>query len=66
VVDAVDVLAASDPDFPWADYDVEDQGDADGDGNLFEPDGVIVPGGRREGQQLHHAGRGRRGRGHLP
>jgi immune inhibitor A len=27
--------------FPWSDYDVEDQGDADGDGNLFEPDGVI-------------------------
>ena len=41
VVDAVDALAASDPDFPWADYDVEDQGDADGDGNLFEPDGVV-------------------------
>ncbi len=41
VVDAVDALAASDPDFPWADYDVEDQGDADGDGNLFEADGVI-------------------------
>jgi Immune inhibitor A peptidase M6 len=31
VVDAVDALAASDPDFPWADYDIEDQGDADGD-----------------------------------
>ena len=29
------------PSFPWADYDVEDQGDVDGDGNLFEPDGVI-------------------------
>jgi len=41
VVDAVDALAASDPSFPWADYDIEDQGDVDGDGNLFEPDGVI-------------------------
>ena len=40
-MDAVDALAASDPDFPWADYDIEDQGDADGDGNLFEPDGVV-------------------------
>jgi immune inhibitor A len=39
VVDAVDALTASDPDFPWQDYDIEDQGDADGDGNLFEPDG---------------------------
>ena len=105
VVDAVDALAASDPDFPWADYDIEDQGDADGDGNLFEPDGVVdhfviihagadkadgggaegpysiwshagnvdpatggyaVPGADVQGQQLHHAGRGRRHRGHLP
>jgi immune inhibitor A len=41
VVDAVDALAAAEPDFPWADYDIEDQGDTDGDGNLFEPDGVI-------------------------
>jgi immune inhibitor A len=41
VVDAVDALAASDPSFPWADYDIEDQGDVDGDGNLFEADGVI-------------------------
>jgi immune inhibitor A len=41
VVDAVDAIAASDPDFPWADYDIEDQGDADGDGNLFEADGVV-------------------------
>ena len=32
IVDAVDALAAGDPDFPWADYDIEDQGDADGDG----------------------------------
>ena len=29
------------PDFPWADYDVEDQGDIDDDGNLFEPDGAL-------------------------
>ena len=30
-----------DPNFPWADYDIEDQGDRDGDGNFYEPDGVI-------------------------
>jgi immune inhibitor A len=40
-MDAVDALAAADPDFPWADYDIEDQGDRDGDGDFFEPDGVI-------------------------
>jgi len=40
-IDAVASLAASDPNFPWADYDIEDQGDRDGDGNFFEPDGVI-------------------------
>ncbi|BCJ73640.1 hypothetical protein CS0771_31840 [Catellatospora sp. IY07-71] len=40
-MDAVNVLAASNPSFPWADYDIEDQGDRDGDGNFFEPDGVI-------------------------
>jgi immune inhibitor A len=39
--DAVDALAAADADFPWADYDIEDQGDADGDGNFLEPDGII-------------------------
>ncbi len=39
--DAVDLLAAQDPDFPWADYDIEDVADADGDGDLNEPDGVI-------------------------
>ena len=38
---AVNALAEADPDFPWADYDVEDQGDADGDGNVLEPDGVV-------------------------
>jgi immune inhibitor A len=41
VVDAVDALTTAQPDFPWSDYDIEDQGDADGDGNLLEPDGVI-------------------------
>jgi len=40
-IDAVAALAAAQPDFPWADYDVEDQGDRDGDGNVNEPDGVI-------------------------
>lgn len=40
-IDAVNALAAAYPDFPWADYDIEDQGDRDGDGNYFEPDGVI-------------------------
>ncbi|KKK03065.1 immune inhibitor A domain-containing protein [Micromonospora sp. HK10] len=39
--DAVATLAKMDPNFPWADYDIEDQGDADGDGNYNEPDGVI-------------------------
>jgi immune inhibitor A len=39
--DAVDVLAAQNPSFPWADYDIEDQSDADGDGNVNEPDGVV-------------------------
>ncbi|MEU0571212.1 immune inhibitor A domain-containing protein [Nonomuraea sp. NPDC005983] len=40
-IDAVDALAKSQPGFPWADYDVEDVSDADGDGNYDEPDGVI-------------------------
>lgn len=40
-IDAVDTLTKSQPDFPWADYDVEDVSDADGDGNYNEPDGVI-------------------------
>ena len=39
--DAVAALAEAQPNFPWADYDVEDQGDRDGDGNLFEPDGAL-------------------------
>ncbi|WP_318842889.1 immune inhibitor A domain-containing protein [Myceligenerans pegani] len=40
-IDAVAALAEAVPDFPWEDYDVEDQSDRDGDGDLFEPDGVI-------------------------
>ena len=40
-VDAVNALAAAQPDFPWEDYDVEDQGDVDGDGNFLEPDGIV-------------------------
>ncbi|MYV99393.1 immune inhibitor A domain-containing protein, partial [Streptomyces sp. SID3343] len=40
-IDAVDELARSQPNFPWADYDKEDVGDADGDGNTQEPDGVV-------------------------
>ncbi|SCE76647.1 immune inhibitor A domain-containing protein [Micromonospora chokoriensis] len=51
--DAIDALVAKDPDFPWADYDIEDQADRDGDGNLFEPDGVI------DHLVLVHAGQGK-------
>ncbi|MER7439864.1 immune inhibitor A domain-containing protein [Micromonospora avicenniae] len=51
--DALDGLAAMDPNFPWADYDIEDQGDRDGDGNFFEPDGVI------DHLVLVHAGKGK-------
>ena len=40
-IDAVNVLAGADPSFPWADYDIEDVADADGDGNFNEPDGVV-------------------------
>ncbi|WP_312855023.1 immune inhibitor A domain-containing protein [Agromyces agglutinans] len=40
-IDAVAALAEAQPDFPWADYDIEDQGDRDEDGNVLEPDGVI-------------------------
>ena len=39
--DAVNALATAEPDFPWADYDIEDQGDIDNDGNFLEPDGVV-------------------------
>ena len=41
VIDAVDALAAAQPNFPWGDYDIEDVADADGDGNFNEPDGVV-------------------------
>lgn len=51
VIDAVDRLAADRPDFPWADYDREDLGDADHDGDLREPDGVV------DHLVLVHAGR---------
>ncbi|GAA0433078.1 hypothetical protein Acor_07060 [Acrocarpospora corrugata] len=40
-IGAVNVLAAQQPNFPWADYDIEDTADADNDGNRLEPDGVI-------------------------
>ena len=40
-IDAVQALAEAQPNFPWANYDVEDQGDIDDDGNLFEPDGAL-------------------------
>ncbi|TMR23609.1 M6 family metalloprotease domain-containing protein [Nonomuraea zeae] len=40
-IDTVNSLAQAQPDFPWADYDLEDVSDADGDGNHNEPDGVI-------------------------
>ncbi|HEX6150012.1 M6 family metalloprotease domain-containing protein, partial [Nocardioides sp.] len=40
-IDAIQALHDADPDFPFSDYDVEDQGDADGDGDLFEPDGAL-------------------------
>lgn len=40
-IDAVAAVAAQNPDFPWSEYDIEDQGDRDGDGNVYEPDGVI-------------------------
>jgi len=36
-IDAVAAVAAQNPDFPWADYDIEDQGDRDGDGNVTNP-----------------------------
>ncbi|RLP93623.1 immune inhibitor A domain-containing protein [Micromonospora sp. CV4] len=51
--DAIDALVAKDPNFPWADYDIEDQADRDGDGNVFEPDGVI------DHLVLVHAGQGK-------
>ena len=41
VVDAMNELNATQPNFDWDRYDIEDQGDIDNDGNVFEPDGVI-------------------------
>ncbi|GLW96839.1 protease [Microtetraspora sp. NBRC 16547] len=40
-IDAVNALAAQNPNFPWADYDREDVSDANGNGDYDEPDGVI-------------------------
>ncbi|HLT10840.1 MAG TPA: immune inhibitor A domain-containing protein [Micromonosporaceae bacterium] len=40
-IHAINALAEMDPNFPWHEYDIEDQADRDGDGNFFEPDGVI-------------------------
>ncbi|SBT54011.1 immune inhibitor A domain-containing protein [Micromonospora narathiwatensis] len=51
--DAIDALAKMNPNFPWADYDIEDQSDRDGDGNYNEPDGVI------DHLVLVHAGKGK-------
>ncbi|WP_214110328.1 immune inhibitor A domain-containing protein [Acrocarpospora catenulata] len=56
-VDAINALAAQQPNFPWADYDLEDISDADGDGNLLEPDGVI------DHLVLVHAGKDKSGGG---
>ncbi|MFU8851694.1 immune inhibitor A domain-containing protein [Micromonospora sp. SL1-18] len=56
-IDAVNELAKMDPNFPWADYDVEDQSDFDGDGNYNEPDGVI------DHLVLVHAGKDKSGGG---
>ncbi|MGH3080901.1 MAG: immune inhibitor A domain-containing protein [Gaiellaceae bacterium] len=41
VIDAVNAVAAQNPNFPWADYDIEDVIDADEDGNFNEPDGIV-------------------------
>ena len=40
-VDALEALAKAQPGFDWKSYDVEDQQDVDGDGDLFEPNGVL-------------------------
>jgi immune inhibitor A len=40
-IDAIEKLAEAQPDFPWEDYDIEDQADLDEDGDLHEPNGVI-------------------------
>jgi immune inhibitor A len=56
-VDAVNVLAEQQPDFPWEEYDQEDQADADGDGDVTEPDGIV------DHLVLVHAGEGKSGGG---
>jgi immune inhibitor A len=40
-IDAAEALMEQNPGFPLGDYDIEDQFDRDGDGNVFEPDGYI-------------------------
>jgi immune inhibitor A len=40
-VDALEALAKQQPDFDWRSFDVEDQQDVDGDGDLFEPNGIL-------------------------
>ena len=57
IVDAVNEIAVQQPDFPWADYDIEDQGDVDGDLDVNEPDGVI------DHFVIVHAGAGEEGGG---
>lgn len=39
--DAVTALMEQNPDFPLGDYDIEDQFDRDGDGDVYEPDGYV-------------------------
>jgi immune inhibitor A len=56
-VDAANALIEQHPDFPLADYDIEDQFDRDGDGNFFEPDGYV------DHVVLVHAGEDRSGGG---
>ena len=57
VIDAVNKFAAANPGFAWANYDVEDVADADGDGNFNEPDGII------DHFVVVHAGSGEEGAG---
>jgi len=57
VIDAINALAAAQPNFPWASYDQEDPADADGDGNFNEADGII------DHFVLVHAGVGEEGAG---
>ena len=40
-IDAANALMEQNPSFPLGDYDVEDQFDRDGDGDVFEPDGYV-------------------------